>query len=185
MADIAQDQHHVVSPLDEPRHQTRALPSHGLVDPPTTQEGAHTSNVHLAHSASESTLVSKNWQPPSTTTPKKCAQWWPWEWLCELLALGSLGAMVLVLMHYHDKPQSKWQQSSFTLNGLIAFLATLMKTGIIIPVSAAIGQRKWLRFLPSGNGKRRARRLADFETYDEASRGSLGSAKLMISLNLL
>jgi hypothetical protein len=91
--------------------------------------------------------------------------------------------MVFVLWYYQDRPQADWRQSYFTLNGLVAFLATLIKTGLVIPVSAAIGQRKWLRFLPGGKRKDRARRLGDFETFDEASRGSLGSAKLVISLN--
>ena len=92
-------------------------------------------------------------------------------------------SMVFVLWYYQDRPQADWQQSYFTLNGLVAFLATLIKTGLVIPVSAAIGQRKWLRFLPGGKKKDRARRLGDFETFDEASRVSLGSAKLVISLN--
>jgi hypothetical protein len=91
--------------------------------------------------------------------------------------------MVVVLMYFHGKPQAEWRQSYFTLNGLVAFLATLTKTGLIIPVSAAIGQRKWLRFLPNKKGERRARRLGDFEMFDEASRGSIGSTKLIFSLN--
>ncbi|KAM0723166.1 hypothetical protein Q7P37_001366 [Cladosporium fusiforme] len=115
--------------------------------------------------------------------PKGVGRWWPWEWLCEMLAVASLGAMILVLIQYNDKPQSEWQMPYFTLNGLIAFLATLTKTGLIIPVSAAIGQRKWLRFLPNRKGSRQARRLGDFETFDEASRGAFGSAKLIFSLN--
>ena len=57
--------------------------------------------------------------------------------------------MVFVLWFYHGKPQADWQKSYFTLNGLIAFLAILVKTGLILPVSAVIGQRKWLRFMPS------------------------------------
>jgi hypothetical protein len=122
-------------------------------------------------------------QPPPTSKTKSGSHWWPWEWLCELLAVGSLGAMCFALWYYQDRPQADWQQSYFTLNGLVALLATLTKTGLIIPVSAAIGQRKWLRFMPNRKGIDRARRVGDFEAFDEASRGSLGSAKLIISLN--
>jgi hypothetical protein len=126
-------------------------------------------------SEDQSQLLGPNW--------KNKEYWWPWEWLCELLAVGSLAAMVVLLMFYHGKPQAEWRQSYFTLNGLVAFLATLTKTGLIIPVSAAIGQRKWLRFLPNKKGHQNARRLGDFEMFDEASRGSIGSTKLIFSLN--
>lgn len=123
------------------------------------------------------------WEAPQTFRTKSRSHWWPWEWLCELLAIASLAAMIVTLWYYQNKPQADWRNAYFTLNGLVAFLATLIKTGVVIPVSAAIGQRKWLRFLPGGKNKNRARRLGDFETFDEASRGSLGSAKLIVSLN--
>lgn len=144
---------------------------------------AGSDNVKADPSVSEAALAPEKWQPSTKSQRKNGGHWWPWELLCELLAIGSLGAMVFTLWYYQDRPQSDWQQSYFTLNGLVAFLATLAKTGLIIPVSAAIGQRKWLRFLPDRKGNARARRLGDFEVFDEASRGSLGSAKLMISLN--
>lgn len=151
---------------------------------------AHAS-AHTSRHSNEKSLCSTSGQAEFLKEPcvrplpqwKDSSYWWPWEWLCELLAIGSLGAMIIVLMWYRDKPQSEWRQSYFTLNGLIAFLATLTKTGLIIPVSAAIGQRKWLRFMPNKRGQRSARKLGDFEMFDEASRGSLGSTKLMFSLN--
>jgi hypothetical protein len=177
----APNHHYVVSPIDEIRYQ-----------PTTTRPellNQDSSDTLQTGSDKDSTLVSETssatakWQPPPTSKTKSGSHWWPWEWLCELLAVGSLGAMVALLWYYHDKPQSEWQQSYFTLNGLIAFLATLIKTGLIVPVSAAIGQRKWLRFIPGRTSAHRARRLGDFEIFDEASRGSVGSMKLMFSLD--
>lgn len=152
----------------------------------TISSSSHTSrhsNEKSSYGKSDRTIPLD--EPCIRTPPnwKDSSYWWPWEWLCEMLAIVSLGAMVIVLMQYHDKPQSEWRQSYFTLNGLVAFLATLTKTGLIIPVSAAIGQRKWLRFLPNKKGQRNARKLGDFEMFDDASRGSLGSTKLMFSLN--
>lgn len=123
------------------------------------------------------------WKRPKTTRSKARGWWWTWEILCELLAISSLIATVLVLAHYNQRPQEEWQQAYFTLNGLVAFLATCIKTGLIIPVSAAIGQRKWLRFLPDSSGRTRARRLGEFEVFDEASRGSLGSTKMIFAVN--
>lgn len=183
MTNISQEQQCAVSPLDQPWNDTCQYSNQSDPSQSTSSNSSVHNNEKLRPSVSESTLVSKTWQPPATTKSKGFGRWWPWEWLCELLALASLGAMIFVLLQYNNKPQADWQISYFTLNGLIAFLATLTKTGIIIPVSAAIGQRKWLRFLPNSKGRRNARRLGDFETFDEASRGSLGSAKLIFSLN--
>lgn len=178
----APDQHYVVSPIDG----TRCQPS----TQPGTEMLSHDSSGSLqTGSDKSSSMVSKpesasaKWQPPPISKTKSGSHWWPWEWLCELLAIGSLGAMCFALWYYQDRPQADWQQSYFTLNGLVALLATLTKTGLIIPVSAAIGQRKWLRFMPNRKGNDRARRIGDFEAFDEASRGSLGSAKLIVSLN--
>lgn len=183
MNEAYNDHQYVVSPEEGPRYQfnSRRGSDHSSLQlspilPPVDQN-------KTTPSVSEKSATSTGWQPPTTSNLKTASHWWPWEWLCEFLALGSLGAMVFVLWYYQDRPQADWQQSYFTLNGLVAFLATLIKTGLVIPVSAAIGQRKWLRFLPGGKKKDRARRLGDFETFDEASRGSLGSAKLVISLN--
>jgi len=105
--------------------------------------------------------------------------WWLFEVGAEALAFISLGMMLFVLWYYNDKPQAQWQYSHVTLNGVVSFLATVARTGLMVPVSAAIGQRKWLRYLPGRNRKQRSRRLQDFEAFDDASRGSLGSLKLM------
>jgi len=176
----APNQHYIVSPIDEIRYQPTTRPellNHDSSD--TLQTGSDKDSTLISETASGSA----KWQAPPISKTKSASHWWPWEWLCELLAVGSLGAMCLALWYYQDRPQADWQQSYFTLNGLVALLATLTKTGLIIPVSAAIGQRKWLRFLPNKKGNVRARRVGDFEAFDEASRGSLGSAKLIISLN--
>lgn len=105
--------------------------------------------------------------------------WWLFEVGAEFLAFTSLGLMLLVLWYYDDKPQAHWQYSHVTLNGVVSFLATVARTGLMVPVSAAIGQRKWLRFLPGRGNTQRSRQLQDFETFDDASRGSLGSLKLI------
>jgi len=43
----------------------------------------------------------------------------------------------------------------------------------MIPIGAAIGQLKWIWFA------QKERPLADFQTFDEASRGPIGSLKLI------
>jgi hypothetical protein len=184
MSEANTSHQYIVSPIVDPGHQVDLEPSPGQANVHLSLDHLPVNHHKAAPSVTAKSTGSTGWQPPRTSKSKGGSHWWPWEWLCELLAIGSLGAMVFTLWYYQDRPQAEWRQSYFTLNGLVAFLATLTKTGLAIPVSAAIGQRKWLRFLPGGKGKERARRLGDFETFDEASRGSLGSAKLVISLNL-
>jgi hypothetical protein len=184
MSEANTNHQYIVSPIMDPGHHINLELSPRQANIHPSSDRSLVSHHKIAPSVTERSTGSTGWQPPATSKSKGGSHWWPWEWLCELLAIGSLGAMVFTLWYYQDRPQAEWRQSYFTLNGLVAFLATLTKTGLAIPVSAAIGQRKWLRFLPSGKGKERARRLGDFETFDEASRGSLGSAKLVISLNL-
>lgn len=183
MSNITADSRYMVSPLDEPQHRYAGQRPPTPCNPQAGSINSKDSNEKSYHSISGHALASKDQFQFPKPNWKDSEYWWPWEWLCELLALGSLAAMVVVLSVYHGKPQAEWRQSYFTLNGLVAFLATLTKTGLIIPVSAAIGQRKWLRFLPNKRGQQNARRLGDFEMFDEASRGSIGSTKLIFSLN--
>jgi hypothetical protein len=174
---------HLVSPLDESQHRDTEIPLPGTCNAQAKSGISNNINEKSFHSVSDHAIGSEGRSRRTRSKWQSSEYWWLWEWLCELLAIISLGAMVIVLMYYHGKPQAQWRQSYFTLNGLVAFLATLTKTGLIIPVSAAIGQRKWLRFLPNKSGTRNAKRLGDFEMFDEASRGSLGSTKLIFSLN--
>lgn len=183
MPDDYFDSRQVVSPLDESPYHDTERPSAAARNAQARSENPRHNNEKSSHSVSNHALTSEGPSVPTKSRWKSSEYWWPWEWLCELLAVGSLAAMVFVLVYYQGKPQAEWRQSYFTLNGLVAFLATLTKTGLIIPVSAAIGQRKWLRFLPNKKGERSARRLGDFEMFDEASRGSIGSTKLIFSLN--
>jgi hypothetical protein len=175
------DSQYVVSPLEQPRHHDAGQRTPTVCISQARSMESRNSNKKSHHTVSDHSLKDQSQLPKLDW--KDSDYWWPWEWLCEALAVSSLAAMVVVLMIYHGKPQAEWRQSYFTLNGLVAFLATLIKTGLIIPVSAAIGQRKWLRFLPRNKGQRNARRLGDFEMFDEASRGSIGSTKLIFSLN--
>jgi hypothetical protein len=55
---------------------------------------------------------------------------------------------------------------------ILAISSAIMRATMLLPVATAIGQLRWSWF-------RSARRLIDIERFDEASRGIIGSAKLM------
>ncbi|OQO12338.1 hypothetical protein B0A48_02980 [Cryoendolithus antarcticus] len=115
--------------------------------------------------------------------------WATQPWLLEILALItaflSLAAMFGVLFYYNDRPLSDWQASHVTLNGLISVLATVSRATLILPISSAIGQRKWLWDLPDSTSSRPSRRLEDFEPFDGASRGLFGSLSLLWTVRCL
>ncbi|OCK87643.1 uncharacterized protein K441DRAFT_622702 [Cenococcum geophilum 1.58] len=67
-----------------------------------------------------------------------------------------------------------WSPSS-----IVALLVSVMKGAIMIPIASSLGQLKW-RFFSSGSD--RYRKLGRFETFDNASRGVLGSISLLFAL---
>jgi hypothetical protein len=98
-------------------------------------------------------------------------------WALETLSLGAsilfLGALAVVLWLFDGRPI--WDYQSVTLNTVVAILSTAAKAAILVAVANCIGQWKWILF--SGT----PRRLVDFERIDEATRGPMGSAKLLFS----
>ncbi|KAK4550663.1 hypothetical protein LTR36_000242 [Oleoguttula mirabilis] len=108
--------------------------------------------------------------------------WWTLELISEGLAVAGLIALIVLLWCFQDQPLQKWPYHHFMLNGAVALLATVIKTGLMLPVSAAIGQRKWQRFQtrrPVDEPLLDKKTLRDFETFDEASRGAFGCAKVI------
>jgi len=64
---------------------------------------------------------------------------------------------------------------NITLNTFVAFFSTISKAAFMLPIAEAISQCKWNWFHSD-------RPLADFETFDEASRGFWGSVALLSRL---
>lgn len=55
---------------------------------------------------------------------------------------------------------------------ILAISSAIMRATMLLPIATAIGQLRWSWF-------RSSRRLVDIERFDEASRGIVGSTKLM------
>lgn len=83
-------------------------------------------------------------------------------------------AIVIVLAVYDQKPSPslKW---GLKLNTIISILAIASKSSLMFVVSETIGQLKWIWFR---TGKRR---LKSLQTFDEASRGPLGSFSVLFT----
>jgi hypothetical protein len=85
---------------------------------------------------------------------------------------------MIVVLALTDKKRPPQLPLGTTLNTLLALFATLSKFAFI-PVVEGLGQRKWLWFLSKD------RPLAQFEDFDDATRGPWGSLKLLFKLRRL
>lgn len=100
--------------------------------------------------------------------------WWIWETSACFVAMTVHIAMIALLNIYKDARVSSWT-NRWTLNSNIALMITVIKGAALIPVASALGQLKWRRF-------RNYREIQDMDVFDEASRGTLGSLRLLLHL---
>lgn len=113
----------------------------------------------------------------------RMTEWWAPEIASFLIAGGLFGIYWHLLNVFKDQPLAHWQDvrgvsSVFTtLPSAIAFLTTLMRGAMVFPVASAIGQWKWHQYA------RKPSRLVEFERYDKASRGIVGSIGFILSRN--
>ena len=99
--------------------------------------------------------------------------WWWWELLSWTVSLACMAAIIGVLWYYDGKRQPEYLVTGITLNAYVAVFAAVSKAALILPVSEAIGQLKWIWF-------QKEAALWDFQVYDAASRGPWGAALLLI-----
>ncbi|KAF2495221.1 hypothetical protein BU16DRAFT_561511 [Lophium mytilinum] len=107
----------------------------------------------------------------TTVLNRVLMDWWWWELFSWLVAFFATAAIVVVLLLRSEQPLPHWPLG-LTINAYIAILAALAKAALILPVSEAIGQLKWVWF-------KNESKLMDFFTFDSASRGPWGSLMLI------
>lgn len=110
---------------------------------------------------------------PPEKTPSFFGTWWL-EFLSVFLVVGMLAATVGTIYPYRNKPQPSWPYG-VQLNSIVSAYFLVLKTFIILIVSACLGQLKWSWF-------HQAQPLEHLALYDGAARGALGSAGLIFSL---
>jgi|SRR3569833_572287 len=99
----------------------------------------------------------------------------PRPWVAEILAvclsLFSLAGLAVLLAVYDNKPVFTW--NGVTLNAIVSVLSTTSKASLMLAVTESTSQWKWVLFFRGG------RPLIDFDRIDRASRGILGSWRLL------
>lgn len=162
-------------------------PRDPFVDPVNNSDESHEmEQLHYSNNTEDSS------DQPHIHGSKECKKsqgswitWWYLELLSSLLSLACMLAMVGILFKYQNRLISSWPYSSFSLNSVIALLATVARSSLMVSVAASIGQRKWRWFLPKKYGRKASaaespeRPFRDFEVFDDSSRGLLGSIMLI------
>ena len=120
----------------------------------------------------------------STGVPARCesliskwtVDWWATELLFWLAAAISLSAIILTLAIHEDRSIPQWPLK-ITINTVLAILSQIASMSLVAAVAASISQLKWIWFTKTKNP------LADFEAFDDASRGPWGSVLLLCRLH--
>lgn len=131
---------------------------------------------HLAHWSSSSntaTVVSETSSQQSSRKARSSpARSWAFEMMAVVVALGAVASIIGVVFKFNGRALPDWPHD-ITLNALIALLATCANATMSVCLSSGISQAKWIRF------KQTPTPLSDMEAFDEASRGTWGSLKLL------
>lgn len=100
---------------------------------------------------------------------------WTHEIVGLIIGIAAVTGIAIVLA-YFDGRAIPDRPLNITLSALIVSLATIANANLAAPIQSSISQLKWIRY----NTRRTP--LTDMETYDKASRGTLGSIKLLLTL---
>ncbi|KAF2420526.1 hypothetical protein EJ08DRAFT_620730 [Tothia fuscella] len=106
--------------------------------------------------------------------PLRCirSRWWIWELFGMITCVICLLAICITLRVFDGKPLPSIP-FSISLNTIASLLGTAIKTTLLLVVTSAISQLKWLWF------HRTDRELQDLQVFDEASRGPWGAMVLL------
>jgi hypothetical protein len=98
---------------------------------------------------------------------------WIWEVVSLLLSACCVGAIIVILLRYDNKPLPAWNYG-LTINGVISVLAVVAKAAMILPIAEGISQLKWNWYW------KYSRPVMDFQFFDAASRGPWGCLMLLL-----
>lgn len=165
----------------------------GKVSHEDRQDWKHWSSVDTSYDPCVSKVSSEQSRPPRPPSPlptheievlevstrgeswkQVLKDWWA-EIFCLVFATASLCIVAIGLILLNDKPLASWH-FPVSLNAVVSVLIVATKAALIYVTACCIGQLKWHHFQHSLH----ARSLYDLQTFDEASKGPLGAAKLVL-----
>lgn len=100
------------------------------------------------------------------------SRWWFWEILGISTCVACLLGVTITLRVFDGKPLPDIP-FGISLNTIASLLGTGIKTTLLLVVSSALSQLKWLWF------HKKERELQDLQVFDEASRGPWGAMVML------
>ncbi|KAN0081758.1 Protein of unknown function (DUF3176) domain containing protein [Elaphomyces granulatus] len=88
-----------------------------------------------------------------------------------------MAAVAAILATIQDKPLSHWR-FPIQPNSMVSVFSTLSNSTLLFAVAKGLSQLKWIYF------QKKRHRLFDLQVFDDASRGPLGSLRLLWMLKL-
>jgi hypothetical protein len=146
-------------PGTEPANYTYAP-----VDQQVSKAGLLSPQIHEVHEKqARSTL---RWK-----LRKLLSDFWVWEAAACIIALAIAAVIGQQLKALDGNSTANWTQS-WSPTSALALAVTIAKAAMLVPVASAISQLKWHNY-------KKTQKLDKLETFDGASRGVLGSLKLL------
>ncbi|QDS77432.1 hypothetical protein FKW77_006658 [Venturia effusa] len=127
---------------------------------------------HIQRMDTKTSGISRRSTFDSNPLRRVSSRWWFWELTSITISLSSLLAIIITLRVFDGKPLPEIP-FGITLNTIASLLGTVVKTTLLLVVSSALSQLKWLWF------HEKERQLHDLQVYDEASRGPWGAMVLL------
>ena len=128
----------------------------------------------------------RKWRDLSIWTLKCSRVLSPWaeEMAYSLISCALMITLVVILDIFDNRPLSDWQGAvsvgsysvNISLNFIVAVLGTISKSAVLVSIEAGLSQAKWIWFTL------RKHSLLDYKRFDDASRGPLGSIKLLLAV---
>lgn len=158
------------------RQAAPGQPQNAIAPPPVNPAS---SPSHSQSSGKVHSRLREKWNPlASIYADSWWRRWWP-QIGAVLLSIGCLLANVGILYSIDGKPLAVHYifHISITPNTLISIFSTLSSFSMMFAVGDCLGQLKWTYFMQQPH------RLKDLQTFDEASRGPMGSIVFLFKLN--
>ena len=133
-------------------------------------------------------FVTEKWRNLSTPSwIEDCSRLvspWAEELAYSAISCALLIILVVILYVFDNRPLSDWQGAislgnysvNISPNFIVSVLGTIIKSAVLVSIEAGLSQTKWIWFTL------RKRSLLDYKRFDDASRGPLGSAKLLLAV---
>jgi hypothetical protein len=104
---------------------------------------------------------------------------WLFEFFALVVCVLAMLGIVIMLLVVQGHPAPNWEirppktkPLRLTLNSVVSIFSTIVKSTVLIPVVASLGELKWLWF-------RKGQPLSDVTVYDSAAKGPLGSIMML------